>query len=131
MAREIREMRKPLKPQNVTTLLAIAAEFADYVVVDLPVSLSETNRAVFEGANFLALVIERDSISAQAAKLILHSVDSWNAARVSMGAVIVNRTALVSPMPISEIENQLSIPILALIPPARTCAHPFKVSTLL
>jgi pilus assembly protein CpaE len=112
------ENTEPLNPQNVRTVLAMAAEFADYVVVDLPVSLSDTNRAVFEGANFLALVIERDSVSAQAAKLILHSVDSWNAARVSMGAVIVNRSALVSPMPTSEIEHQLSIPILGLIPPA-------------
>ncbi len=112
------ENAEQLNPQNAGTVLAIAAEFADYVVVDLPVALSETNRAVFEGANFLAIVIERDSISAQAAKLILHSVDSWNAARVSMGAVIVNRTALVSPMAIHDIENQLSIPILGVIPPA-------------
>ena len=112
------ENTEQLNPQNVRSVLAIAAEFADYVVVDLPVSLSETNRAVFEGANFLALVIERDSVSAQAAKLILHSVDSWNAARVSMGAVIVNRVGLVSPMAISDIENQLPIPILCVIPPA-------------
>jgi Flp pilus assembly CpaE family ATPase len=119
-----------LNPQNARTVLAIAAEFADYVVVDLPVSLSETNRAVFEGANYLALVIERDLISAQAAKLILHSVDSWNAARVSMGAVIVNRSALVSPIPISDIENQLSIPILGIIPPAADlCASAQSIHT--
>ena len=45
-------------------------------------------------------------------------MDSWNAARVSIGAVIVNRIGLVSPMAISDIENQLSIPILCVIPPA-------------
>ena len=109
---------RQLSLENVRALLALAVGFADYVVYDLPVSLSATNRAVFEASAFLALVIERDSISVQAAKQILYSVDSWNAARVSMGAVIVNRTALVSPMPIAEIETQLSIPILAMIPPA-------------
>jgi hypothetical protein len=35
-----------------------------------------------------------------------------------MGAVIVNRTALVSPPPISHIEALLSIPIVGIIPPA-------------
>ena len=35
-----------------------------------------------------------------------------------MGVALVNRSALVSPMPIAEIESQLSIPILAVIPPA-------------
>ena len=116
-SRNLQHSRR-LSPENARALLAFSAEFADYVVVDLPVSLAETNRAVIEACDFLILVVERDSISVQAAKLILHSIDSWNAARISMGAVIVNRTALVSPMLISEIEAQLSIPILAVIPPA-------------
>jgi pilus assembly protein CpaE len=112
------ENSKPITPENALALLALASELADYVVVDLPVSLAETNRAVIEGSDFWTLVVERDSISVQAAKLVLHRVDSWNAARISTGVALVNRSALVSPMPISEIATQLSIPILAVIPPA-------------
>ena len=112
------ESSLPISPENALALLALASELADYVVVDLPVSLAETNRAVIEGSDFWTLVVERDSISVEAAKLILHGVDSWNAARISMGVALVNRSALVSPMPIAEFESQLSIPILAVIPPS-------------
>jgi pilus assembly protein CpaE len=109
---------RPLSPGNVRSILADLTESADYVVADLPVSLSAANRAVIEDAALFALVVERDPISLQAAKLMLRAMDSWNAARVSMGAVIVNRTALVSPLPFSQIEAQLPIPILCVIPPA-------------
>jgi pilus assembly protein CpaE len=115
-----RKLENPsqLSPQNATALVALAAEFADYLVLDLPVSLAETNRAVIEACDFFILVVERDSLSVEAAKLILHSVDSWNTARIAVGVVLVNRAALVSPIPISEIAAELSAPILAVIPPA-------------
>jgi pilus assembly protein CpaE len=107
-----------LDPGNATGILALASEIADYVIVDLPASLSETNRAVLENSACLALVVERDPISVQSAKLILNRVDSWKAARLSIGAVIVNRAALVSPMPFAEIDAELRIATLGAIPPA-------------
>jgi len=105
-----------LDPGNATGILALASEIADYVIVDLPGSLSETNRAVLENSACLALVVERDPISVQSAKLILNRVDSWKAGRLSIGAVIVNRAALVSPLPFAEID--LRIATLGVIPPA-------------
>jgi MinD-like ATPase involved in chromosome partitioning or flagellar assembly len=107
-----------LEPRHATGILALASEIADYVIVDLPTSLSETNRAVLENSDSLALVVERDPISVQSAKLILNRVDSWRAGRLSIGAVILNRAALVSPMPFAEIEAELRIPTLGVIPPA-------------
>ena len=108
----------PLDPANVTRILALASEIADYVIVDLPASLSETNRAVLENSDCLALVVERDPISVQSAKLILNRVDSWKAGRLSIGAVILNRAALVSPMPFAEIDAELRVATLGVIPPA-------------
>ena len=108
----------PLDPDHATGLLARASEIADYVIVDLSASLSEINRAVLENSACLALVVERDPISVQSAKLILNRVDSWKAGRLSIGAVIVNRAALVSPMPFAEIDAQLRIATLGVIPPA-------------
>jgi MinD-like ATPase involved in chromosome partitioning or flagellar assembly len=106
------------EPGHATGILALASEIADYVVVDLPASLSATNRAVLENSACLVLVVERDPISVQSAKLILNFVDSWKAARLTIGAVIVNRAALVSPMPFEEINAELHIPTLGVIPPA-------------
>ena len=108
----------PLDPANATGILALASEITDYVIVDLPASLSETNRTVLENSACLGLVVERDPISVQSAKLILNRVDSWKAGRLTIGAVIVNRAALVSPMPFAEIDAELRIATLGVIPPA-------------
>ena len=107
-----------LDPGNAIGILARASEIADYVIADLPVSLSETNRAVLENSDCLALVVERDPISVQSAKLILNRVDSWKAGRLTIGAVILNRAALVSPLPFAEIDAELRTATLGVIPPA-------------
>jgi len=107
-----------IQPGDARQILEILGTFADYVVVDLPVSLSETNRAVIEDADLFGLVVERDPLCLQSAKHILQAMDQWNAAAIVMGAVIVNRAGLVSPVPISDIEAALSIPIIGSIPPA-------------
>ena len=105
-------------PGNATRVLTRASEIADYVIVDLPASLSETNRAVLENSDCLALVVERDPISVQSAKLILSRVDSWKAVKLTIGAVILNRAALVSPMSFAEIDTELHVATLGVIPPA-------------
>ena len=87
-------------------------------IVDLPASLSDTNRAVLENSDCLALVVEREPISVQSAKLILNRVDSWKAGKLTIGAVILNRAALVSPMPFAEIDAELHTATLGVIPPA-------------
>jgi len=107
-----------LSPAKAHAILADLTELADYVVVDLPVSLSAANRVVIEGAAFFTLVVERDSLAVEAAKLVLRAVDGWKASHTSRGVVIVNRSPLVSPLPFAEIEAQLAIPILGVIPPA-------------
>ena len=107
-----------LTPSNIQFALAALTEAADYVVADIPTSLSDANRALIEEAALLALVVERDSLAVDSARLLLRAIDSWKAGRVALGAVLVNRAALVSPMPLAEIEVQLAIPILGVIPPA-------------
>lgn len=107
-----------LTAANIQFALAALSEAADYVVADIPTTLSDSNRALIEAAALLALVVERDSLAVDSARLLLRAIDSWKAGRVSLGAVLVNRAALVSPMPLADIEVQLDIPILGVIPPA-------------
>ena len=107
-----------LTPANVRGVLTDLTGAADYVLVDAPVSLSAANRAAIEDAALLVLVVERDSLAVDAARLLLRAIDSWKAGRVSFGAVVVNRSALVYPVPLADIEVQLAIPILGVIPPA-------------
>lgn len=91
---------------------------ADYVVLDLPASLSEANRAILEDSDLAVLVIERDPFSMEAGKRMVESIRNWNSAPPLAGSVIVNRTALATPTVLAEIEMQLAMPILAVIPPA-------------
>ncbi len=107
-----------LTPANIQSALAALTEAADYVVADIPTSLADSNRALIEAAALLALVVERDSLAVDSARLLLRAIDSWKAGRVSLGAVLVNRAALVSPMPLADIEIRLAIPLLGVIPPA-------------
>ncbi len=58
---------------HAKAILALLAERADFVVVDLPPVLSEANRAVIQASSLLALVIERDPICLHAAKMMLQA----------------------------------------------------------
>ena len=98
-------------------ILAVLARLADFVVVDLPAALSEANRAAIQASDFVALVVERDPICVQTGKLIRQSIEGWNHAP-EMGAVIVNRAPLDASASVAEIELQLGMPILGVIPPA-------------
>jgi MinD-like ATPase involved in chromosome partitioning or flagellar assembly/CheY-like chemotaxis protein len=106
-----------LSQAHAKAILAILARLADFIVIDLPSELSDTNRAVIRASELLALVVERDPICVQAAKMILRAIESWSDAP-QMVAIIVNRTALASSASIADIEMQLGIPIFGVIPPA-------------
>ena len=90
---------------------------ADYVVVDLPVSLSEANRRTMQAADCVVLVVERDLICIRSASLILQNMREWDSAPRT-GVVIVSRVALATPADISGLESQLDAPVFGLIPPA-------------
>jgi pilus assembly protein CpaE len=103
---------------HARAIVATLTRLADFILIDLPAaSLSDANRAVIQASNLLALVVERDPICLQAAKMILRAIESWSDAP-PIGAIIVNRTALASSVSIAEIEFQLGIPTLGVIPPA-------------
>jgi pilus assembly protein CpaE len=111
------EACQELGQAHAKAILAILARLADFIVVDLPAALTQANRAVIQASDLLALVVERDPICVQAAKMTLQAIGSWNDAP-EMGAVIVNRAALNVSASIAEMELQLGIPIFGVIPPA-------------
>jgi pilus assembly protein CpaE len=103
---------------HAKAILAMLTRLADFILIDLPAAaLSDTNRAVIQASDLLALVVERDPICLQAAKMILRAIELWSDAP-PIGAIIVNRTALASSVSMAEIEFQLGIPTLGVIPPA-------------
>jgi MinD-like ATPase involved in chromosome partitioning or flagellar assembly len=106
-----------LPPDRVKKLIRALAGLAEYVVLDLPASLSETNRAAAGVSRRLVLVMERDPVCVQSAQLMTRAIETWEGAPQPMEIILVNRAALSSPMPLSEIDTQLGFPALGVIPP--------------
>ncbi len=105
-----------IPPAHAAALITALAGMADVVIADLPACLSESNRAVIERSGLLTLVIERDPLCVQSAKLMAREIESWEKGpRIS--AVIVNRASVVTPMPLPDIDLQVGIPSLGMILP--------------
>jgi pilus assembly protein CpaE len=106
-----------LPPERVTRLIHALVGLAEYVVLDLPASLSNANRAAVEVSGRLALVVERDPVCVQSAGLMVHAMEAWEGAPQPIEIVLVNRASLSSPMPLQDIEAQLGFPPLGVVPP--------------
>ncbi len=63
-------------PDRVGPILSFAAQIADYVVVDLPHSLSSLHRAALPVTDHLLLVLERDALCLHAGKLMLQAIEA-------------------------------------------------------
>lgn len=107
-----------LPPDRVKKTIHSLAGLADYVVCDLPCSLSAANRAAVESSSRLILVTERDPVSIQSAKLMTQAIEAWEGAPQPIETMVVNRAQLSCPMPLREVEAQLGFPPLAVMPPA-------------
>lgn len=106
---------RQIAPVRIPGVLRTLAASADYVVVDLPASLSEANRTVVENSGVLALVVERDPVAVQLAAQMRRAMEAWNAPQ-PIGTIVVSRAPLGFPMSLAEIDNQLGGPALGLIP---------------
>lgn len=106
-----------LTPDRVKKLLKALVRIADYVVLDLPASLSEANRAAAQVSGRLILVQELDPVCVRLAKLMTQAISSWEGAPGPIESVLVNRASVSCPMPLSEIEAQLGYPLLGVVLP--------------
>ncbi len=95
-----------ISADTVTSILRSLACLADYVVVDLPATLSPANRSVLSESDYLALVVEREPVCVEAAKFVLETIQKWDVTPAMSGTVIVNRAALVSLSPSEPIRPQ-------------------------
>ena len=110
---------REIAAHSAEAVLKALSHIADHVVVDLPSCISTSDRAVIQESDCVLLVVEREPLCVESGKLILETLRAWNAMPPSIGSVIVNRVPLMAaPMDLSEIEMQLAIPTLGVIPPA-------------
>jgi pilus assembly protein CpaE len=106
-----------LLPGDVKRLIRTLAAMADYLVLDLPAGLSDANRAAAEVSGRLILVVERDPVCVQSAKLMAQAMEAWEGTPQPMEMILVNRASPHCPMPLPEIETQLGFSALGVVPP--------------
>ena len=104
-------------PQATMWLRSLASE-ADFVVMDLPFSLSPANAAILGDSHYLALVIEPTHACARLAGLILEGIRNWPHAPAAVGAVVVRRGFDEGLVTIPDIEAKLGVPVFQAVPPA-------------
>jgi pilus assembly protein CpaE len=107
-----------LDATRVTQVLDQLEGQAEFIVVDVPVSLGEENRALLGASQYLALVVEPTAACLRLGKLTLEAIQSWELAPTSLGAVVVKRRPEDALVSLPELEAELGVPILKVIPPA-------------
>lgn len=100
---------REIEPGRAPAILKVLAEMADYVIVDLPASLSDANREVIGIANYMALVAEPDPVCIDTAALVARTIQGWSKAPRSIGTVIVNRAVVASAIGLQEIDEPLGV----------------------
>jgi len=103
---------------RVQELIQVLTGLADFVVLDLPASLSGANRAAVQAASRVVLVMEREPFCVQSAKRMTGALEAWEGTPQPIEIMVVNRALLSCPMPLAEVETQLGFPPLAVVPPA-------------
>jgi pilus assembly protein CpaE len=106
-----------IEPEQARAITRSLSRMADYVILDLPASVSEANRAVIEQSTSMTLVVERDPVCVQSGRWMAQAIGTWNATPQPIGALIVNSVVTSSPMPLPEIYTRLGCQLLGVIPP--------------
>ena len=113
------ERDSEIRPDQVGVLIEQLSGQADVVVVDIGLSLSHPAcRQVLRTSDRLAVVVDREPMSVELAKLALAAAAKHEVAPPSISLAVVNRTVVPCPVPIPEIEGALKLPVASVIAPA-------------
>jgi MinD-like ATPase involved in chromosome partitioning or flagellar assembly/ActR/RegA family two-component response regulator len=118
---------KEIQPQQAEAIVSAAAGMADYVIVDLPSHPCDASQSAAGSCSFMMLVVEREPVCVGAGKVMVALLRSWMGRNPGLGAVVVTRNSLSSPLKLPDIQVQLGCPIVGVIPPAaELCANSYQ-----
>lgn len=107
-----------ISPAAATALLRKLASETDFVVIDLPPSLSPSITAILGASHHLALVVNPLPACLKLGNSILEGIRCCETTPTSIGSVVVRLTSEGTPTSPAEIEAELGVPIHAVVPPA-------------
>jgi len=109
---------RDIDPPAAAAVIRAASQLAECTLIDLPSLAFPMCQAAIRQCTFVSMVLERDAMSAHAAKLFLPLLHSWGISEQITGAIVNTRALAYTPTPMPEIAAQLSCPIIGVIPPA-------------
>ncbi len=109
---------RDMDPLAAAAVIRAASQLAECTLIDLPSPAFLMGQAAIRQCTFVSMVLERDAMSAYAAKLFLPVLHTWGISEQITGAIVDTRALAYTPTPMPEIASQLSCPIIGVIPPA-------------
>ena len=103
---------------HTQALVASLRGHAEYTIFDLPTWPTDAVETVLANCEQVILVLEREPAAVQAAQVVLSTLVSDGIVHGDIAAVVVNRGAVASPIPVDYLQQHLDCPIIAMIPPA-------------
>jgi len=103
----------------ITPLVRGASALADYVVMDLPHSLTSASRQALELSDMALMVLAPDAVTVACAEEVLSLLQSYGLRGDAVGLVVVNRIQTMIAVPVAEIERKLQRASLGVLPPAQ------------
>lgn len=107
-----------LPPDTAGHLVEVARTLADYVVVDLGCALTPTVLSLIPSVDFLGLVVERDHVAVSCAEYMRNLLEEEGVLQKVNGTIVVNRYTRDVPLELTDLEQQLGLPMIAVIPPS-------------
>lgn len=100
----------------VKDILKQLGAMAEYVLLDLPPGTSPATEAAIRMSDLVAVVMENDPTSVQAARITLDLLKTWGASGSLVCAIISNRSGLTSGANLRDIKTQLGCEIVGVVP---------------
>ncbi|MGC8794728.1 MAG: AAA family ATPase, partial [Bryobacteraceae bacterium] len=106
-----------LTPPRAEAVVDALLASAERVIVDLAARASPVHAAVLRRAERIVMVLEREPSSVTAAGRLLEFLRNQCRLEGLVQVVVVNRVPLSCPLPLEEIERELEVRVLGVIPP--------------
>ncbi|MGA2737826.1 MAG: hypothetical protein ABSG65_10300 [Bryobacteraceae bacterium] len=116
---QIALMQDVFAPGTALAELEAMSAGVDYLVLDLGATLTPLVKCALPRLDALGVVVDLEMLSVECAKRVLNTIGQPGLlTRGTIGAVVVNRAALVCPSSIDDMQRLLGIPVVGSIPPA-------------
>ena len=109
---------RTLGADHVHAIVASARRLCRFVILDLPAHIDEGVAEALRLSDSITLIVDRESASVRSAAAFLEQIRKAVSRRKEVRLAVVDRSGLESPIPLEDIQKQLKVHPLAMIPAA-------------